>query len=377
MTLVDLLLVIAVGVAAWTGWRVGLTGYAIGLVGFVGGSVVGSRVAAHWFTKPTGPVTHLLLEIGSIVVFALLGAAAGRWVGGRLGRGLRAASLGFPDRMLGGVTRGALALIACWLLAAPLAAYAPPAVASSVDNSHVLHAVSTVLPAPRQVLTDVTRQLRVPADLAGLVPTAYSAEDAPTSAQRQAVGGRAASSVVSVHTTGTVQLAEGSGFVVGGGLVVTNWHVITRASGITVTDGGGVHPASVAAADVDADIAVLRADGLAAPALTLAADVVANGSPAVVMGYPGDGPLRIGAAVVLQRFPVVQSAAATSLARARDVYRIHAIVRPGNSGGPLLDMSGHVIGIVNAQSLAVDDEGYALTLGPLRSLLAGSSSSTR
>lgn len=143
-------------------------------------------------------------------------------------------------------------------MVAPLATYAPPAVASSVNGSGVLRAVSSVLPAPGQVISDLSRRLRVPTDLAGLAPTAYSVANTPTEVQLQGVGAQAASSVVSIHTSGSSEHTEGSGFAVGTGLVVTNWHIVSSASTITVTDQGGMYPARVVAADVDADVAVLR-----------------------------------------------------------------------------------------------------------------------
>ena len=368
LTVVDLIIVAVVVLAAMHGWRLGLSGFAFGLAGLVAGALVGLWAAGWLIGTHWSPLVHLLLELGCVVVAALLGSAIGARLGGAAGQVLNRMHLRLPDRAAGAAVRGALALGVCWLLAAAVATIGAPApVANAVQDSTILREVSAALPAPTELVTDLSNQLQLPVDLAGLVPN-NGAGTLPA-AQVSAASAAAAPSVVKIEGTGCGSV-EGSGFVTGDGLVVTNAHVVAGATSITVTDRRGTHRAEQLIVDGAADIAILRADGLRAPALSLTSEPVANGTPAVVLGYPGDEALTAVPAVVVQKLPVLESRIGGTGLVSREVYRLAATVRPGNSGGPLLDTSGHVIGVVNARSLTNNDTGFALTLAPLRADLA-------
>lgn len=367
LTVVDLVIVAVVVLAAMHGWRLGLSGFAFGLAGLVAGGLVGLWIAGWLIGTHWSPPVHLLLELGCVVVAALLGSAIGARLGGAAGH-LNRTHLRLPDRAVGAAVRGALALGVCWLLAAAVTAIgAPTPVVSAVQDSAVLRQVSDALPSPTELVADLSTQLQLPADLAGLVPN--SGVGTLPAAQVSAASAAAAPSVVKIEGTGCGSV-EGSGFVTDGGLVVTNAHVVAGATALTVTDRHGTHRAESLIVDGAADIAVLRADSVQAPALSLTTEPVANGTPAVILGYPGDGALTAVPAVVVQKLPVLESRIGGTGLVSREVYRLAATVRPGNSGGPLLDTSGQVIGVVNARSLTNNDTGFALTLDPLRADLA-------
>jgi len=367
LTVVDLVIVAVVVLAAMHGWRLGLSGFAFGLAGLVAGGLVGLWIAGWLIGTHWSPPVHLLLELGCVVVAALLGSAIGARLGGAAGHLLNRTHLRLPDRAVGAAVRGALALGVCWLLAAAVTAIgAPTPVVSAVQDSAVLRQVSDALPSPTELVADLSTQLQLPADLAGLVPN--SGVGTLPAAQVSAASA-AAPSVVKIEGTGCGSV-EGSGFVTEGGLVVTNAHVVAGATALTATDRRGTHRAESLIVDGAADIAVLRADSVQAPGLSLTTEPVANGTPAVILGYPGDGALTAVPAVVVQKLPVLESRIGGTGLVSREVYRLAATVRPGNSGGPLLDTSGQVIGVVNARSLTNNDTGFALTLDPLRADLA-------
>jgi len=368
LTVVDLVIVAVVVLAAMHGWRLGLSGFAFGLAGLVAGGLVGLWIAGWLIGTHWSPPVHLLLGLGCVVVAALLGSAIGARLGGAAGHLLNRTHLRLPDRAVGAAVRGALALGVCWLLAAAVTAIgAPTPVVSAVQDSAVLRQVSDALPSPTELVADLSTQLQLPADLAGLVPN--SGVGTLPAAQVSAASAAAAPSVVKIEGTGCGSV-KGSGFVTDGGLVVTNAHVVAGATALTVTDRRGTHRAESLIVDGAADIAVLRADSVQAPALSLTTEPVANGTPAVILGYPGDGALTAVPAVVVQKLPVLESRIGGTGLVSREVYRLAATVRPGNSGGPLLDTSGQVIGVVNARSLTNNDTGFALTLDPLRADLA-------
>jgi S1-C subfamily serine protease len=107
---------------------------------------------------------------------------------------------------------------------------------------------------------------------------------------------------------------------------------------------------------------------LPAPPLRLGTDVGADTS-AVVAGYPLDGPY----AVVPARVRGVLEARGRDIygqdAVLREIYSLYTRVQPGNSGGPLLDQQGRVVGVVFAKSLEDDNTGYALTLAEAKPVL--------
>jgi hypothetical protein len=136
----------------------------------------------------------------------------------------------------------------------------------------------------------------------------------------------------------------GSGFVVSvAGLVLTNAHVVEGCEAIRVTTAGGEQrTASLAAADAQSDLALLRSKGgfssvasfRAGRPLRLAEEVVA-------LGYPLHGLLASGVNVSTGTV-----SALAGIGNDSTKVQISTPVQPGNSGGPLLDLSGDVVGIV-------------------------------
>jgi S1-C subfamily serine protease len=93
--------------------------------------------------------------------------------------------------------------------------------------------------------------------------------------------------------------------------------------------------------------------------------VAANTTPAAVLGYPGGGSFKIDPAEVLDEFTADGSNIYNQGTTIRDIYEVAANIIPGNSGGPLINSSGDVIGVVFAQSTQYNSVGYALVSSPL------------
>jgi putative serine protease PepD len=143
--------------------------------------------------------------------------------------------------------------------------------------------------------------------------------------------------------------ATGSGFVVSkDGLIVTNDHVVDGASQVQVKIGTSdkAQPATVVGADPSRDLALLKVDAGNLPTLSLDDSSSVNvGDPTYAIGNPFglDHTLTTGIVSALQR-----SLQAPDGAKISGAIQTDAALNPGNSGGPLLDADGKVIG-VNSQ----------------------------
>lgn len=204
-----------------------------------------------------------------------------------------------------------------------------------------------------------------PTDLDDLDPGALVGPELPE-VTATSVLRRAREVTVRIRALGCDQLGLGSGFVLPGGIVVTNRHVIDEPREITVnTWDGRSLDADVSGIAIDSDLAVLRLSTDAElPVTELREDAVEVGEPVIVVGYPGGGPMTVttGAVVALVRGELLDEPA--------DVIRIDAEIRQGNSGGPLLDHEGRVIGVVFALDVGTG-HGLAVPVSTLLERLDG------
>ena len=195
---------------------------------------------------------------------------------------------------------------------------------------------------------------------------------------------RAAPSVVAIQATlaGAGATQSGSGFVIdGSGLIVTNEHVVGGGQTITVAFGANLdrsRPARLVYADPSKDLALVKIDptGLGLLPLTLGQSTgVEVGDPTYAIGNPFglDRTLTTGVISALGRTIVAPNGASIG-----DAIQTDAALNPGNSGGPLLDGLGRVIG-VNSQ-IASDGTpasgntgvGFAVAIDAVKSFVARS-----
>jgi len=146
----------------------------------------------------------------------------------------------------------------------------------------------------------------------------------------------------------TQVVGNGSGVIIrNDGYILTNYHVIEGADGITVTIGVEDLPAEVVASDPSSDLAVLKVDRTDLPAVEIGSSAdLAVGQPVVAIGSPFglDQSVTTGIISALGRTSFSESAQA-DLTAYTSLIQTDAAINPGNSGGALTDAEGRLIGI--------------------------------
>jgi S1-C subfamily serine protease len=143
-----------------------------------------------------------------------------------------------------------------------------------------------------------------------------------------------------------VIISSGSGFVVHPHYILTNRHVVENASGLLIVDPknpkGEPLAAELVATSNDTDLALVRCDGLDAPAVPLSEALPPRGSDIMVLGYPLG--ISFGTNVKSTKGAMV----AMPDASMENMCLYDAVTNPGNSGGPLCDQTGRVVAVVRA-----------------------------
>ncbi|MBX7431226.1 acid resistance serine protease MarP [Mycobacterium sp. Y57] len=355
-------------VAAVSGWRSGAPGSLLALVGVALGAVAGVLLAPHVVTHLSGPRTKLFITLFLILVLVVVGEIAGVVLGRAVRGAIRNPALRVVDSVIGVALQLVLVLTAAWLLGTALSSSPQPTLAAAVRDSKVIAEVDAVAPS---WMRTVPNRLSALWDNAGLHdvlkpfgPTQVAAVDVPdASLATLAVVDATRPSVVKVRgvASSCQKVLEGSGFVVAPNRVMSNAHVVAGSESVTVEVDGQEYQAGVVSYDPDADISILDVPNLPSAPLQFADGEAPPGTDGIVMGYPGGGvftptPARVREVIELNGPDIYRTTTVT-----REVYTIRGSVKQGNSGGPMINRNGKVLGVVFGAAVDDPDTGFVLT----------------
>ncbi|MFZ8756747.1 MarP family serine protease [Microbacterium sp. HMH0099] len=374
MPIIDIALIALLAIA----FIVGIARGFLATVGFFAGLAVGG-IAAYWVTPlvaqyVTDPQWRGAAILGAGVLLLIIGAGIGSAIGRAARRGVDRIKLRVPERLLGGAMNLAAGALALSFIAGAITTAGMPVISAALASSTVVRTIDRITPEPVRValaeirgtiLGDGIPRLGELIEI-GEIPTA------PEIALDDPALTRAAQSVARISGTAYACgiTASGTGFVVADDRVVTNAHVVAGVDvPLVELPGQAAREGRVVYFDPNDDLAVIAVDGLDATPLTVV-PTLGVGAAAVVQGYPYGGPFTSGSAQVLSVGTVPVPDIYGTATAPRDIYALGGIVRPGNSGGPLLTPSGEVAGVVFARSENDENVGYAMTTTELDPVLA-------
>lgn len=383
-TLLDIALALLLLAYAFSGYRQGLIQSVSSLVGFFAFAMLAvwqlPGMLARWDAVAENDRTRVVALIVGVVAFGWLGQYLGSLLGAQIRRRVGQTSLRRLDSVLGAVVVMLAASLIIWFIGGALRTAGNPALSKAMAESRVMRVVNSVVP---EQTGDVFASFRgflssqgFPQVFGGLAPEPITPVQAPDPAVAQSQAIRAAGrSVVKVTTQSQScqRGQEGTGWVLSPGRIVTNAHVVAGADEVRIEGGDQTLRARVVVFDPRRDLAVLSVPGLALPALALGGEV-RRGDSAAVPGFPLDGPYQVVSARVRAQLDARGLDIYGRERVVRSIYSLATTVQPGNSGGPLLDPQGRVVGVIFAKSLEDATTGYALTLAEAKPVLDASGS---
>ena len=371
MTRIDWLIVAFTVLMATVGWRQGFVAGAFALVGFAGGAFLGSRLGPALLPDgSSSPYAPLVSLVGAVAGGAIL-AGIFETAGFLVRRSVPIPGVRTLDGLLGSALSAAIALGLAWIVGAVL--LQTPGVRqlrSDIQRSEILSRLNDVLPPSGPILNALARFDPFPhidgpeADVPA--PRAAVARDPQVRA--------AGDSVVRILGTACGLGIEGSGWVAGPGLVVTNAHVVAGEDDTTVQlrGTGSKLDATAVAFDATNDVAVLRVSGLDGVAALALGPEPRAGTEGAILGFPQNGPYDVRAARLGQTRAVVSQDAYGNGPVTRQMTTFRGVVKPGNSGGPVVDTSGRVATTVFAKATSsARAGGYGIPNAIVRRALDG------
>nr|WP_258562776.1 MarP family serine protease [Nocardioides sp. MAH-18] len=348
-------------------WQGFITG-AFATVGLLLGGLFGIWLAP---TALGDANPSLMVSLGAlfiVILSASLGQALFQFVGSRIRDKITWQPIRAVDAVGGAALSAVAVLLVAWALGVAISGSRIGSITPLVRDSTVLGEVDELLPESAngalQAFNNVVGTSFFPRYLEPFAPERIvEVGPGPRRLLSDPQVEQAATSVVKIRGTNDCgRGVEGSAFLYATNRLMTNAHVVAGVDDPEVDLGDTTLPADVVYYNPDIDVAVLAYDSGDSP--TLDFDRTAGaGTGVAVLGYPEDGPYDVQPARIRAQQRLRSPDIYGNGTVIRDVYSIRGLIRPGNSGGPLVSGRGDVVGVVFAASVNDRDTGYALTAG--------------
>lgn len=366
MTVLDwAILAFTVALALW-GYRQGLIVGALTLVGFGVGAFAGSRIGPLLLTEGShSPYAPLCAALGALLIGALMAVTVESFALGLREKIVRRPFLSAADGAGGAALIASVALGLTWVFGAVLL-HAPSTarLRADIQQSVILRSLNDVLPPSGPLLNALDRVDPAPTVLGPAAPVA--APDSKIASDSDVL--HAGDSVVRVLSTACGLGIEGSGWAVEPEIVVTNAHVVAGSDDTTVTTQDGAELDAVPVYyEPRQDLALLRV-GAALPPLPISSQR-REGEDGAVLGYPENGPYSLSPARIGETRETISEDSYGNGPIERTIVAMSGVVRSGNSGGPLVDPQGSVVGTVFAATTSGPRGGFAIPAEEVRQAL--------
>jgi S1-C subfamily serine protease len=365
MNLLDWCLVLIVVAYALSGYWQGFITGAFATVGLLLGGFLGIWLAPHLLGDADPSLWVSLAALFVVLVCASFGQAVLQYAGTRMRDQITWQPVRALDAVGGAILSVVAVLIVTWMLGVAVSGSRIPGIGPMVRESTVLTSVNDVMPSQAQGLLRqfdrVVGSSFFPRYLEPFAPERIiEVSPAPGNVVRDPEVQKAELSVFKIRGNNRCgDGIEGSGFLYSPRRLMTNAHVVAGVTDPKVRVGTRNVDATVIYYNSDIDIAVLDVD-LDGPVIHFD-DSGAAKDPAVILGYPNDGPFDAQPARIRSeqrlRSPDIYGRGTVT----REVFSLRGLVRPGNSGGPLVSRAGKVLGVIFAASVSDKQTGYALT----------------
>lgn len=367
----DWALVALVAAYALSGYWQGFVTGAFATAGLLVGGGFGIWLAPTLLGNAESSTWVTMGALFIVILAASVGQALFQFIGARIRDTITWQPIRAVDAVGGALLSSVAVLLVAWALGVAVSGSRMGAITPLVRDSTVLAKVDSALPTGSSKLLEafnnVVGQTFFPRYLEPFAPERIVDVPGVPKEIVDRFGVRAAEeSVLKIHGRNSCGRGiEGSGFLYAPNRLMTNAHVVAGVSDPEVVTDEGTVPAKVVHYDSELDIAVLALDDGDLTPLRFETVPMQPEQGVAVLGYPQDGPFdaRPGRVRSVQklRSPDIYGNGTV----VREVLSLRALVRPGNSGGPVVTAEGKVAGLVFAASVTDSETGYALTVQQL------------
>lgn len=363
----DLIILGLILAAAISGARSGfLRRFGAG-VGFIIGLFIGRFLGQYTLKIVESPDERALVAMATLLGFAILVLIGGELLGSLAKHRLNLSQyqrLNQIDNWFGSLLSVIVILVGLWLLSGVLNTMPSRDLRNMLNGSKVVSALNQLMPPVPHSISSLSYLIdpnTFPDVFLGNEPIPEGKVELPELGELEAAVNATKNSVVRIKGQGCGGIVSGSGFVVGNGMVATNAHVVAGIAKPYVQDSAGTHKATTIWFDPKLDLAILRASDLTGSPLVLSSTAIKPGTAAAALGYPDGGQFEATPAAVLRSLKARGRDIYNQQQTLRTIYEVQSKIVHGNSGGPLVDKQGQVIGVVFAESTNYQELGYALT----------------